>query len=154
MRGPRTHLTSPSTEVISFPRRTRVYVHTPDDKVFTAFLINAIYGTIPFWLKNPSRSTQSAQRVYIRMPNDMGVVSNIQPLERSLDINDILSEDYKCFVSVGSKVFLSAVLRRYNRETLPATSKPRAFVRMPDGNNTIYVGELDYDFGTRPSWLE
>lgn len=127
----------------------------PDDRVFAGIIQNLRGRPIPFWVANPRQSHYSAQRIYINLPNLNGAIAMIKPLERGINLNDKISEFHKCFISVGRNTFLSAVLRRYYPdERLPGTNKPRAYVRMPDGNNTLYVGEIDYDFGCRPSWLE
>lgn len=134
------------------PRRTRVYVHTPDDKVFTGFFEILGQRAIPFWVTNPHQSYTSVYRVYVRMPNGKGLLSMIQPLYHDININDKLHEANRFFVSLESRTFLSAFLYPYYHQPLPISNFPRVFVRMPDDNKT-YVGELNYYYGHRPSWL-
>lgn len=132
----------------------RVYLHTPDDCIFSGVLENIRGPMVPFWVTQPRQRYSSIYRVYVRMPTGNGLASCIEPLDHDIDINNDIPEQNRCFVSIGRNVFLVALLHRYNLQTLPTTNKPRIFVRMPDGNNTVFVGELDYTDTRHPSWLQ
>lgn len=87
------------------------------------------------------------------MPDGNGLTSTIEPVRRRIDINDEIHERNRCFVSFQNGIILVAVLQRYNHRQLPKTTRAHVFIRMP-GDNFVYEGELDYNYGHRPSWIE
>lgn len=88
------------------------------------------------------------------MPNRKAFVSRITHLNHGININDDIPEKHHCFVKIGTDTILSAILDPFNNlEPLPTTIRPRFFAQIPDRNNTVYMGELYYHYGLRPSWL-
>lgn len=129
-----------------------VYIHLPDDRVFSGLLQNLKGIKIPFWVTNPHRLYNSKYHVYVRLPDGRGLISIIQPLHHAININDDLHEDNRCFVSTGNSTLLSAFLYHYTHPVL-ISGRTRVFVRMPHDNST-YVGMLNYDDSRRPSWIQ
>lgn len=137
----------------SFYGQSDVFVHLPDDRVFTGHLKNVRNRNIPFWVEHPNQLNNSRFNVYMRIHVGRGLVSNLELHEHPININDAIPEEPYCFILTGINTILATTLYRYNLEEIPDTSRPRVFVRMPDSNNTVYVGKLDNFRGHRPSWL-
>lgn len=146
---------APTIAPVAIPRRSRIYVQMPNNQVFSGILQDLRHRSIPFWVIQPTASTGSIYRVYIRMPNGSGLLSIINPLPLAIHINDDIDEEhtpFNLFIPMRIRTFLSAHLHRYNHHRLPMSSFPYVFVRMPYSNN-VYAGQIDYDFGQRPIWL-
>lgn len=152
---PRASLPGSKLPAISRHRtRTSAYIHMPNDCVFSGDFQIVKNSKLPFWVTHPNQAYHLEHFVFIKLPNGRGLVTSVKPLHHGININDDIPGKHRCFVSIETNTISSALLHRYNhRKPLPETTFPRIFLQFPDGNNTLYVGELHYDYGRRPSWI-
>lgn len=145
-------MANPLVRLADSSEHVRCFVHLRDDRVFSG-IFNSITGVAyPRWALHRDPGYFPEESVYLRMPSGRGAIAVIAPLKHNIHINDDIPEHHRFWLLLSSGTLLSANLRRYNYERLPDNDKARCFVRIPD-ERTVYVGEVDYNLGRRPSWL-